>query len=101
MPLHIRLQPSNRRDRARAKEWTKLLDERWRDAVFERDLYTCRFPGCEANTNLDAAHIIPRRYLATRWEVKNGLTLCRSHHELMHARPNAFWDAMRADRMGR
>ena len=86
-------------DRKTRQQWKHLADVQWRDAVLRRDLYTCRFPGCEANTNLDAAHIIPRRYLATRWDVKNGMTLCRRHHEPMHAQPTAFWDAMRADRM--
>ena len=87
---------ANRRTR---RQWTSLADAQWKHAVLRRDLYTCRFPGCDANTNLDAAHIIARRFLASRWEVQNGLTLCRRHHELMHAQPTAFWDAMRADRM--
>ena len=35
-------------------------EKQWKLAVLMLDNWTCQFPGCEANTNLDAAHIIPR-----------------------------------------
>jgi predicted restriction endonuclease len=65
-------------------------DTRWKLAVLELDDYTCQMPGCGANTNLDAAHIIPRRFKATRYDPANGITLCRTHHEQFHQHPREF-----------
>lgn len=67
------------------------LAQRWMFAVLERDDYTCQFPGCGANTCLDAAHIVPRSQApAKKYDPANGITLCRSHHEYFHNHP-AQW----------
>ena len=64
-------------------------DERWKLAILELDDYTCQ--RCGANTCLDAAHIQSR---ATDPELRhdptNGITLCRSCHELFHDNPVRF-----------
>ena len=65
-------------------------DQRWKLAVLERDDWTCRVPDCGANTNLDAAHILPRSIKASRHLVSNGLTLCRSHHRYFHDKPTQW-----------
>ncbi len=65
-------------------------DTRWKLAVLEMDDWTCQFPECRANSNLDAAHIIPRTHGAMRHDPANGITLCRRHHEYFHSHPKKF-----------
>ena len=65
-------------------------DTRWKLAVLELDDWTCQFPECGANTNLDAAHVIPRTHRASRHDPANGITLCRRHHEYFHQHPAEF-----------
>ena len=65
-------------------EWTQL--------VILRDDFTCQYPNCGQNHNLDAAHIISRR--ANRdlaLFVPNGVTLCRLHHDYLHRYPQEWW----------
>ena len=64
---------------------------RWTLAVLERDQYTCQVAGCGANTNLDAAHIIPRTCRALRFDPDNGVALCRTHHQWFHSHPQQFY----------
>ncbi len=65
----------------------------WTQQVLLRDDFTCQFPNCGQNHNLDAAHIISRR--ANRdlaLFVPNGVTLCRPHHDYLHRHPKE-WQA--------
>jgi 5-methylcytosine-specific restriction endonuclease McrA len=47
-------------------------------AVKERDGWACR--ACGTHMHPQCAHIVSRRYHATRWILVNAITLCRSHH---------------------
>ena len=63
----------------------------WMELVIMRDDFTCQYPGCGQNHNLDAAHIISRR--ANRGLalfVPNGVTLCRVHHDYFHRHPEEW-----------
>ena len=63
----------------------------WTQQVLLRDDFTCQFPNCGQNHNLDAAHIISRR--ANRdlaLFVPNGVTLCRLHHDYLHRHPEEW-----------
>ena len=42
---------------------------------------------------LHAHHLFSRRFKATRWDPRNGATLCAWHHGYMHSRPlqHAVW----------
>jgi hypothetical protein len=55
-----------------------------RRAARERDQYRCRFPGCESRRT-DLHHI---RYWRNGGptELKNMISLCRTHHRLVHDR---------------
>jgi len=58
----------------------------WAQMVIMRDDFTCQYPNCGQNHNLDAAHIVSRR--ANRdlaLFVPNGVTLCRLHHDYLHS----------------
>lgn len=51
----------------------------WRKAVLERDGGFCRI--CHATDKLEAHHILPfGTHPERRWEVSNGLTLCKECH---------------------
>lgn len=58
--------------------------KKWRKSVFERDDYTCQIcgkKGCELN-----AHHIKSfsRYPNFRYDVSNGITLCKKCHKEVH-----------------
>lgn len=56
----------------------------WRTAVFERDDYTCRCCGKHGGT-LNAHHILPySKFPSFRYEVDNGITLCKECHAGVH-----------------
>lgn len=57
--------------------------EAWRIAVQERDKFKCQ--QCQVKENLIAHHIVPwNDSIELRYEVSNGLTLCRSCHMKHH-----------------
>ena len=54
----------------------KEIRERFRNEVFERDEYKCVI--CGETENLDAHHIMDRRYFTNGGYVRhNGITLCQ------------------------
>jgi hypothetical protein len=58
----------------------------WRYEVFARDNFTCQDCGDARGGNLHAHHIEPfATHEALRFEVSNGVTLCRDCHDLRHA----------------
>lgn len=58
----------------------------WRSSVFERDQYTCQHCSV-AGGILNAHHIKPfAEYPELRFEVSNGITLCKSCHIQEHKR---------------
>lgn len=59
-------------------------DALWGKAVRQRD-GACR--RCGKTEVLQAAHIISRRYKATRWDLDNGIALCRGCHHWNHHFP--------------
>lgn len=63
----------------------KRLDILWRKQIITRDK-RCQICGREAT---EAAHIIPRTYLQTRWLLKNGLGFCADCHREQHQYPTS------------
>lgn len=57
--------------------------KQWRKAVYKRDGYVCQ--DCGTKKDLQAHHIKPwQRYPELRYEVNNGITLCRKCHLKAH-----------------
>ncbi|HEV2173137.1 MAG TPA: HNH endonuclease signature motif containing protein [Nitrospira sp.] len=61
-------------------------DIRWAHDVRDRDQWTCRRCGAMKvnGARIEAAHIVPRRYVATRYDLGNGLALCHTCHRWAH-----------------
>lgn len=60
------------------------MERQWRKSVFERDKYTCRACG-QVGGNLNAHHLFGYvTYPTLRFEIDNGITLCKSCHETFH-----------------
>jgi 5-methylcytosine-specific restriction endonuclease McrA len=68
----------------------------WRKKVYIRDAYKCQMPGCSSNSKQIAAHhIYPKRlYPEKRFEVSNGITLCKKCHEKTFGKETNFIDAL-------
>src|SRR5690349_23829038 len=58
-------------------------ETRFKREVRERDSYTCQFPGCgHVDKHIDVHHKAKRSQRPDlRFEVSNGLCLCRKHHD--------------------
>jgi len=66
----------------------KELDKLWSIKVKERD---CKCLKCGKKTDLQAAHIFPRTKINTRFDINNGITLCkRCHLYWAHKEPIEF-----------
>lgn len=61
----------------------------WRQAVFRRDGYKCRYPKCRFKyAGLHAHHIHPRSQRPDLiLDVENGIAICNSHHLFIHFVP--------------
>lgn len=56
------------------------------DMLFSRIVRSrgrCEYPGCDSPGPYDTAHIIGRRYSATRCDEANAICACRTHHQLI------------------
>jgi predicted restriction endonuclease len=68
--------------------WRNKADTLWADLVKMRDGYRCAICGKKGASKIDgtpskglhAHHIISRARLRYRYEIQNGICLCRSHH---------------------
>lgn len=58
----------------------------WREAVYLRDNFTCQLCG-QVGGQLEAHHIRPfATYPSLRYEISNGITLCKECHRRIHGR---------------
>ena len=60
------------------KTLKKQCDDLWSAKVKERAGGKCEM--CGKDTYIQAHHIIPRTCYATRYDLENGVALCRKHH---------------------
>lgn len=58
----------------------------WRNAVCERDKYTCQICGCVGG-RIEAHHIKPwAKFIDYRYDIGNGVALCNDCHKIVHGR---------------
>ena len=70
------------KEREQKRNYPELY--KWKKAVFDRDNDTCQ--KCGTTKNLEAHHIFPwRLFPALRFEVENGITLCKGCHKYYHS----------------
>lgn len=77
-------------DQMRSQEPQRVRNSKeykeWRLAVFERDGYTCQICGVVGGT-LNAHHIKRfSEYPELRFDINNGVTLCKECHKMVHRR---------------
>lgn len=99
---HIKRYTSLRRSRKPIRRDARTAEERRRDREWRADVlreggYRCRFAMyfviLQRNEvgpcfgPLDPHHIKGKATKALRWDVSNGVPLCRAHHDWAHAHP--------------
>ncbi len=74
------------KQRTDRKKLMDKMDALWSKRVLERDFHRCQF--CfKAGT--DPHHIFSRKNLSTRWDINNGVCLCRECHDEAHRNPKS------------
>lgn len=70
---------------------------KWRKDIFTRDKFKCRMPNCKSRDNLQAHHIIKWSSAhSLRYELSNGITLCKRCHESIRGKENSYSDLFRS-----
>lgn len=63
----------------------------WRTKIFKKDQYTCQHCGDNKGGNLEAHHIREwYKYKELRYDVSNGITVCRNCHAKIHDKPDSY-----------
>lgn len=63
----------------------------WRQQVYKRDHFSCQWPNCKSHKQLNAHHIKNwADYPGLRFLVSNGVTLCRTHHNMIKGMEEAY-----------
>jgi hypothetical protein len=89
-PIARKSRPSKVRKTPRGK-LRRIADKLWSLAV--RAAGACFV--CGSNERLQAAHGFSRRYLGTRWDLRNGWCLCAKDHVYFTHRPLEWDDWLR------
>lgn len=58
----------------------------WSKSVKKRDNYQCKISNKDCCGNIESHHILPwREHIELRYDINNGITLCRFHHPLKYS----------------
>lgn len=70
----------------------------WRAAVYKRDGHRCKAPFCNRKTKFLNAHHIKRwaDCPTLRFDVTNGITLCRACHKKIQGKEEQYEDMFRS-----
>lgn len=74
---------------SRSRIYAGVGYKNWRDAIFKRDNYTCKYCGDKIGHNLQAHHVIPFAWCVQYntkllFDIDNGITLCVTCHDELH-----------------
>ncbi len=74
------------------RDWQHPAYKAWRIAVLKRDRFKCQWPRCITKGQKLHSHHIKgwADYPSLRFMVKNGITLCRKHHEFIHGHEERY-----------
>jgi len=65
--------------------------KKWRISVYQRDKFMCQWPNCNSKFKLNAHHIKNwANYPGLRFEISNGITLCKYHHDMIKGMEENF-----------
>jgi hypothetical protein len=79
------------------RPWNSAEYRAWRLAVYRRDGFKCKMPGCGIKKRLNAHHI--QRWAdheALRFVVRNGITLCSKHHKRITGHEEEYETVLRS-----
>lgn len=66
---------------AKRQERNDMAYKEWRMNVWKRDNFKCKIENDDCDGSIIAHHILPwRDYVALRYDINNGITLCHFHH---------------------
>lgn len=73
---------------------TSMEYKAWRVSIFERDGFKCQMPGCDNQERYLEAHHIYKfsDYKELRFDINNGITLCKKCHNKTKRREKKFID---------
>jgi len=102
MKTMLKASPIKRKPRSPLKILQDRLLDLWRAKVKERAGYRCEVCG-RSNCKLDPHHIITRKNLTLKWDLRNGCCLCCGCHTLnklsAHGDPLFFIDWLKTHRL--
>ncbi len=77
--------------KSNGRNYDNPVYKQWRKDVAVRDNRTCQYPGCCSKKSLQIHHILSwSKYPALRFNVQNGITLCKKHHDMIWGREDDF-----------
>lgn len=94
--LPARTQPLRKRRKSKKASRRRYADRMWADLI--KAVGRCAVDGC-TDTRLEAAHLVPRRFMSVRHSLDNGVALCHDHHAFYTAHPYS-WDDWVTERIG-
>jgi len=75
------------------RDWNSKEYKQWRLAIYKRDNFCCKMPGCKKRgMKCIQAHHIRRwaNFPELRFELSNGITLCKYHHRLVSGNEESY-----------
>ena len=80
-------------------------DRIWSDKIKIRDKHSCQICGITNGASIESAHVIPRTFMETRHDMKNGIALCYLHHKVgmfsLHNNPLWFYECLKENNKGK
>lgn len=77
-------------------------DKIWSNKIKIRDKHSCQICGITNGASIESAHIIPRTFMETRHDMKNGIALCYLHHKVgmfsLHNNPLWFYEWLKENK---
>lgn len=80
------------RKKTKIKQLKDELEELWKLICLKRDNFTCQY--CGNKKDLQVHHIISRSNMNTKFDIENGITLCKKCHTKISVNPTSRTEFM-------